>query len=191
MRRNTSKWSIDLNLNENDADYTTLQKLPRALGMRRVTTMERQFQNKATSTVADGALAAKEKKQQRAIIAKKQSNAMGMATSPGKSIMMNGFMMYMSGSTLNIWSLNVTSMSILTPIKSILGMSSAFTKFEDPDGKVDLQMAKLVFLVLNVMWLGVGLYKMSNMRLLPTTSADWNGRIYWKEMMEVSSIPPL
>jgi len=154
--------------------------------------MERQcvaFSNR--SSAADGVLAAKEKKQQQAIVAKKQANAMGMATSPGKSIMMNGFMMYMSGSTLNMWSLNVTGQSILTPIKSILGMNFAFKKFEDPDGKVDMQMAKVLFAVLNLIWLGVGLYKMSKMRLLPTTSADWSGRIFWKELVEVSSIPPL
>eukprot|EP00555_Chaetoceros_dichaeta_P002254 CAMPEP_0198252932 /NCGR_PEP_ID=MMETSP1447-20131203/3406_1 /TAXON_ID=420782 /ORGANISM="Chaetoceros dichaeta, Strain CCMP1751" /LENGTH=159 /DNA_ID=CAMNT_0043938375 /DNA_START=262 /DNA_END=741 /DNA_ORIENTATION=- len=147
--------------------------------------------NNNNTAAADSALAAKDKKQQLAIVAKKQANAMAMATSPGKSIMMNGFMMYMSGSSLNMWSLNVTGMSILTPIKSILGMNFAFKKFEDPDGKVDMQMAKVLFALLNLIWLGVGLYKMSKMRLLPTTSADWSGSIYWKEMVEVSSIPPL
>ena len=130
------RWSIDLNLNENDAGYNTLQKVPHPLGMRRVAAMERQCAtsfNRSHSSAAEGALATKEKKQQKAIVAKKQASAMAMATSPGKSILMNGFMMYMSGSTLNMWSLNVTGMSILTPVKSILGMNFAFKKFEDAD----------------------------------------------------------
>lgn len=191
-----TKWSIDLNLTENDYGYHALQKQPAPLGMRRCHAMERhitQSANRASNSAAaaDSALAQKEKKQQTAIVAKKQAMAMAMATSPGKSILMNGFMMYMSGSSLNMWSLNVTGQSILTPIKSILGMTVAFKKFEDEGGKVDMQMAKVVFMLLNFVWLGVGLYKMSKMRLLPTTSADWSGSIFWKEMVEVSSIPPL
>lgn len=99
--------------------------------------------------------------------------------------------MYMSGSNLNMWSISVTSMSIISPIRAILGVNSQFSKFEDSSGKVDLQMAKLIFVVLNLVWLAVGLYKMSKMRLLPTTSADWSGRIVWKELLESTSIPPL
>ena len=52
-------------------------------------------------------------------------------------------------------------------------------------------MPKLIFVLLNCVWLAVGLYKMSKMRLLPTTSADWSGRIVWKQMDEITSIPPL
>ena len=70
-------------------------------------------------------------------------------------------------------------------------MNKQFAKFEDPSGKVELQTPKLIFIALNLFWLAVGLYKMSKMRLLPTTSADWSGRIVWKEIMEVTSIPPL
>ena len=79
----------------------------------------------------------------------------------------------------------------MSPIMAIVGINSQFSKFEDPGGKVDLQMPKLIFAALNLAWLAVGLYKMSKMRLLPTTSADWSGRIVWKEMMEITSIPPL
>jgi hypothetical protein len=76
-------------------------------------------------------------------------------------------------------------MALLTPIKSILGMQQTFASLEG----VDLQLAKLIYVGLNIVWLMIGLYKMSNMRLLPTTSADWTGSIVWKEMMESSSIP--
>jgi len=90
-----------------------------------------------------------------------------------------------------MWSISVTGMAIMNPIKSIVGLRKTFSKFEDPGEKVDLQMPKLIFVLLNLAMLAVGLYKMSKMRLLPTTSADWSGRIVWKEMMEVTSIPPL
>ena len=125
------------------------------------------------------------------IVRRKQSMAMSLATGPGKSILMNAFMMYMSGSQLNMWSITIVSGAIMSPLKSIMSLHSTFARFEDPSGKVDLNMPKLVYVILNVIWLGVGLYKMSKMRLLPTMSSDYAGTILWKEMDEITSIPPL
>jgi hypothetical protein len=68
-------------------------------------------------------------------------------------------------------------------------VNTVFKQFEDANGKVDLQMAKIIWVVLNCMWLGVGMYKMSYMRLLPTTSADWVGSVPFKQMMEGSIMP--
>ena len=110
---------------------------------------------------------------------------MGIATGPGKQIMMNGFMMYMSGNTLNIFSISITSMAIMTPIQSIFGVNKIFAPYPNSS------MPQLVYLVLNLVWLAIGLYKMKSMNLLPVTSADWNGRILWKHILEQTSIPPL
>jgi hypothetical protein len=124
--------------------------------------------------------------QQNALIAKKRTKAMALATQPGQQILMNAFMMYMSGKHLNIFSISITSMAIMSPLRSIFSLEQTFAQL---DG-VDLQMPKLIFLGLNLVWFALGMYKMSNMRLLPTTSADWTGSVVWKEMMESSSIPP-
>ena len=115
---------------------------------------------------------------------------MQIALSPGKQIAMNAFMLWMSGKNLNIFSISITSMAILNPIRGILSLSNAFRSCEDPDGKVDLASSKALFVVLNLVWLGVGVYKMANMKLLPLTSADWEGYVVWKHVMETSSIPP-
>ncbi len=186
--RKVKKWSIDLNLTENDVGYKSIEICP--LGMKKVAALEKQCQSQATKQFSTE-LTPKEKQRAAAIIQKKGQMAMGLATSPGRSIMMSAFMMYMSGSNLNIWSINTISMAIVTPLTALFGIGKQFAKFEDADGKVDLQMPKIIFAVLNLVWLFVGLYKMSNMRLLPTYSSDYSGRIVWKEMMEVSSIPPL
>lgn len=106
---------------------------------------------------------------------------------PGQQIMMQAFMLYMSGSQLNMFSINVTTMAIITPLSAIFSMDTVFKPF---GSDVDLQMPKLIYLGLNLLFLGIGLYKMSSMRLLPTTSADWTSRIVWKDMMETTSIPP-
>ena len=123
--------------------------------------------------------------QQTALAMKKKQKAMSMAMAPGQQIAMNAFMMYMSGSGLNIFSVSVTSTAILSPLHSLMSMSKMFQPLGD-----DLQMPKLLFIALNLVWLGVGMYKLSSMKLLPTTSADWTGSVVWKEMMETSSIPP-
>lgn len=181
-------WSLDLNLREQDAGYSLLQQCPDPPGMKRVHALERQIE---TDTSHDGTGSSADKnKQALAIVAKKKAKAMSIATSPGKQMLMNGFMMYMSGKNLNIFSISITSMALMNPIKAIVGLSNTFKAFEDPDGKVDLQMPKIIFLGLNLVWLLLGLYKMSSMRLLPTTSSDFSGSVVWKELMEISSIPP-
>lgn len=177
-------------MKESDPRYSTVKKFPRPLGMKRIAVLEKDAKNtKLSSTGTE--ISAKEKQRAEAIARKKNSAALAFATGPGKSVLMNSFMMYMSGSNLNMWSISVTGNSLMNPVKSIIGVNKAFAKFEDPNGKVDLQMPKLIFILLNLVWMAVGLYKMSKMRLLPTTSADWSGRIIWKEMMEVTSIPPM
>lgn len=47
---------------------------------------------------------------------------MEIALSPGKTIMMNAFMMYMSGAGIHIFSIMITFMGILTPSKAILNV---------------------------------------------------------------------
>ena len=125
--------------------------------------------------------------QQTALSARKQSMAMSLAVKPGQQIVMQAFMLWMSGSQLNIFSISVTSMAILSPITAIFSVDRTFGHLQD----IDLNMPKLIFIALNLAFLGLGLWKMSTMRLLPTTAADWKSKIEWKEMMEVTSPPPL
>jgi hypothetical protein len=125
--------------------------------------------------------------QKNAIAVKQRQHAMQIATRPGQQILMNAFMMYMSGNQLNVFSINITGSAILSPLGAIFSLDQAFAHIP---AKVDLQMAKLVFLALNLAWLGLGLYKMSSMRLLPTTSADWAFKVPFKEYLEQSSVPP-
>jgi len=124
--------------------------------------------------------------QKNALAAKQKSAAMAIATKPGQQILMNAFMMYMSGSQLNIFSINITSSAVLGPLASILNLEQTFGHLQ----KVDLSTAKAVFIGLNLVGMAVGLYKMAGMRLLPTTSADWTSKLQWKELAELSSIPP-
>ena len=76
-------------------------------------------------------------------------------------------------------------MALLNPLKAIVGLKQAFVKYEKEDG-VDLRLPKLIFLALQILSLGVGLYKCSTMGLLPITSADWTNLLPDKFYMETA-----
>jgi ER membrane protein complex subunit 4 len=132
--------------------------------------------------------------QEKALAAKRQKMAMSIALQPGQQIAMQAFMMYMSGNQLNMFSINVTSMAIISPLTAIFSIDQTFRKVQHDnttdEGTDILQIPKLIYLALNLVFLCIGLYKMSSMRLLPTTSADWISKIEWKQMVESTSIPP-
>jgi hypothetical protein len=182
-----SSVAIDLNVREGHEGHHTLVKCASPVGSKSAAHQEKTWLSLNSSTTTSRATPTLSVAQQESLAEKKKSKAMSLAMKPGQQVMMNAFMMYMSGSQLNIFSINTTSMAILNPLTSIAAMESVFGPL---GGNVDLQMPKLIFIALNLAWLCLGLYKMSNMRLLPTTSADWTSKILWKDMMETSSIPP-
>jgi ER membrane protein complex subunit 4 len=167
---------MDLNLKENHEGYHTLSKCPLSIGHSLVRKAERKSLNPSTAPSQNTA----------ALVAKRKQKAMALAMKPGQQIAMNAFMMYMSGSSLNMFSITTTSTAILTPVASIFSMERTFGNLD-----VDTQTAKLVYIAINLVWLAIGLYKMSSMRLLPTTSADFADSLVWKDMMETTSIPPV
>jgi hypothetical protein len=182
-------------LQENDIGYNYLKQKPSPVDMRSVQAVRKEMEQKSTYSIKqnndNGGITEKESKQTLAIRSRKQSRAFSIALSPGKQIAMNAFMLYMSGKNLNIFSISILSSAILSPIRGIMSVSNAFRSCEDPDGKIDLTSSKALFILMNLAWLGVGLYKMATMKLLPLTSADWENYVVWKHVMETSSIPPV
>jgi ER membrane protein complex subunit 4 len=177
-------YQIDLNVREGHEGYHAISSsnCPPPLGYKGLQGQEHALRalgpgvTRPTLTVA----------QQAALTGKRQKLAMSIAMKPGQQILMQAFMLWMSGSQLNMFSINVTSMAIITPLAAIFTMDQTFGNLRD----VDLKVPKLLYTALNLAFLGVGLYKMSSMRLLPTTAADWTSKIVWKDMMEQTSIPP-
>lgn len=168
---------MDLTLKEHHEGYHTLSKCPPTIGYSNLQAAERK--TAAPSTTASSQVSAQ-------LLAKHKAKAMALAMNPGKQIGMNAFMMYMSGKTLNIFSISVTSSAIMTPIKGLFSVEKTFANLD-----LDSSVPKLIFVACNLVWLVLGLYKMSSMRLLPTTSADFADSIVFKDMMEASSIPPM
>merc|ERR1712087_211203 len=107
----------------------------------------------------------------------KIKKAKELAWQPAKSFMMTGFMLWMSGNGVHIFSIMITFYAIYNPIKSAFGVNSVFAKFSDANmnqvDKATLLTSKVTFVALNMVAMSGALYKMSLMGLLPTTPADW------------------
>ncbi|GJJ13540.1 hypothetical protein Clacol_007794 [Clathrus columnatus] len=107
----------------------------------------------------------------------KQKRAWDLAISPAKSLPMQGFMLYMSGSGVQIFSLGIVAMLLFNPFKSIANINAAFAPFADdklnPHGLFTLFPQKIIYIICNFMLVGLGLWKCRGMGLLPTGTADW------------------
>ena len=102
----------------------------------------------------------------------RQRQVMNIAYSPGKNLLTTAFMLWMSGSSVQIFSIMMTGMALINPLKAIFSVNDSFKAFEKEEG-VDLKLPKMIFVSLQVLALGVAVYKCSTMGLLPLTSADW------------------
>jgi len=92
-----------------------------------------------------------------------------VATGPLKSIFMTLFVLWMSGSSVHIFSLMCLIYTLMNPIRSILSVNAAFLQFE---GGKSLILQKLAFILFNGLIIGCGVYKCYSVGLLPTSS-DW------------------
>jgi len=112
----------------------------------------------------------------------KAAMAMEVAQGQGKSLMMNMFMMWMAGNSLHIFPIMMVGMAIWTPIGAMMNMKMAFARFESPDASLILP--KLVYAAINCAGILAGLYKCSNLGLVPTQPADWLAQEGIKPAME-------
>eukprot|EP00485_Elphidium_margaritaceum_P022533 CAMPEP_0202711184 /NCGR_PEP_ID=MMETSP1385-20130828/23039_1 /ASSEMBLY_ACC=CAM_ASM_000861 /TAXON_ID=933848 /ORGANISM="Elphidium margaritaceum" /LENGTH=186 /DNA_ID=CAMNT_0049370867 /DNA_START=36 /DNA_END=596 /DNA_ORIENTATION=+ len=95
--------------------------------------------------------------------------AWAQAKSPGKQIMMTGLMMWMSGSTMSIFTLMMMTMAMVQPITALFGTQKAFERFESPDTTSrSLWLPKLAFIAMNLICIGIGVWKLNALGLLPT-----------------------
>jgi hypothetical protein len=110
---------------------------------------------------------------------------MSIAYAPGKGILTTAFMLWMSGSSIQIFSIMATGMALINPIKALGSINKAFARFEGEAG-LDLFMPKAIFAALQLLALGVGVYKCSTMGLLPLTAADWTQYLPTQRFVEFS-----
>eukprot|EP00030_Apusomonadida_sp_AF-17_P007685 a842615_807.p1 GENE.a842615_807~~a842615_807.p1 ORF type:complete len:192 (+),score=50.21 a842615_807:35-577(+) len=117
----------------------------------------------------------------------KVKRAWQVATSPFQSsVMMTGIMLWMAGSGINIWSIMMTFFALSSPITAIAGVDRAFSGFRSSETKqpLSLPLQKLVYVLLHLVALGIGLYKLRSLGLLPTQWSDIYGHMQTRAALQ-------
>ncbi|CZT00012.1 related to ER membrane DUF1077 domain protein [Rhynchosporium graminicola] len=103
----------------------------------------------------------------------KLKKAWEVALAPVKQLPMTAIMMYMSGNTLQIFTIMTVIMAFKNPFMGLLATNQAFERFESPGTKAQLLMVKAVYVAMQILALALGVWKVNGMGLLPTTRSDW------------------
>ncbi|KAI3329252.1 hypothetical protein HD806DRAFT_482316 [Xylariaceae sp. AK1471] len=103
----------------------------------------------------------------------KLKKAWEVALAPVKSLPMTFIMMYMSGNSLQIFSIMMVYMAFKNPIMGLVGTNQAFERFESDTNRTKILSVKLAYVVMQLVALAVGIWKVNTMGLLPTTRSDW------------------
>jgi ER membrane protein complex subunit 4 len=97
----------------------------------------------------------------------KLKKAWELALGPAKQLPMNAIGMYMTGNTLQIFSIMMVFMLFKTPITAILGLNTAFARFESGGNRDKILLAKIAYVLTNCGLLALGIWKVNAMGLLP------------------------
>ncbi|KAI1205856.1 uncharacterized protein F4807DRAFT_464318 [Annulohypoxylon truncatum] len=111
----------------------------------------------------------------------KLKKAWEVALAPVKNLPMTAIMMYMSGNSLQIFSIMMVFMAFKNPIMGIIATNQAFERFESESNKAKIIQAKLAYVAMQMVALAVGIWKVNAMGLLPTTRSDW---LAWEAQRE-------
>jgi len=86
---------------------------------------------------------------------------------------MQAIMGYMSGNSLQIFSIMMVFMLFKGPLQGIAQTNTVFSRFETEGTNSKMLQVKVVYVLMQCLLLGLGVYKVNAMGLLPTTRSDW------------------
>lgn len=112
----------------------------------------------------------------------KLKKAWEVALAPVKGLPMTAIMMYMSGNSLQIFSIMMVFMAFKNPLMGLVNTNQAFERFQSSQSlSSQLLQVKFVYVICQLVALGVGIWKINAMGLLPTTRSDW---LMWEAQRE-------
>eukprot|EP00003_Mantamonas_plastica_P027779 TRINITY_DN6072_c0_g1_i2.p2 TRINITY_DN6072_c0_g1~~TRINITY_DN6072_c0_g1_i2.p2 ORF type:complete len:161 (+),score=49.12 TRINITY_DN6072_c0_g1_i2:368-850(+) len=114
----------------------------------------------------------------------RSKKAWEQAWAPSKQLLMTGFMLWMSGNAVNIFSMMFTVMAFFTPIKAIIFVNQQFDVYADKN--TDVLLPKIVFVMTNLAAVAMAMYKCWVMGLLPTEPSDFLSWIPNKTPLEIA-----
>jgi len=92
-----------------------------------------------------------------------------VATGPLKQLPMNLFIMWMAGNTISIFPIMMVGMMFIRPIQALLGAQQTFKAIESNHAFLQ----RSVYVLGNLVCLGLAVYKCQVMGLLPIHPSDW------------------
>ena len=97
----------------------------------------------------------------------KLKKAWEVALAPVKNLPMTAIMMYMSGNSLQIFSIMMVFMAFKNPIVGLVAVNQAFERFETDTNRAKIVQVKLAYLAMQLLALALGVWKVNSMGLLP------------------------
>lgn len=97
----------------------------------------------------------------------KLKKAWEVALAPVKSLPMTAIMMYMSGNSLQIFSIMMVFMAFKNPVVGLMSTAQAFERFESDGNRAQMLQVKLAYVAMQLLALAVGVWKVNAMGLLP------------------------
>lgn len=97
----------------------------------------------------------------------KMKKAWELAIAPAKSLPMSAIGMYMTGNTLQVFSIFMVYSLFKTPLQALLSINSTFARYDNAESGAQMLGVKAVFVLCNLLALGLGIYKIDKMGLLP------------------------
>jgi hypothetical protein len=84
---------------------------------------------------------------------------------------MMAFMMWMSGNSVQIFSIMTTFGGVAQTVKAVLNSKATFAKFADD--RTDVTVPRIMYCAIQIVGLSLALNKLNSMGLLPTHASDW------------------
>jgi len=106
-----------------------------------------------------------------------------IALGPLKQAPMNVMISWMAGNSIALFPIMFVGMLLFRPVQSIMSMSKAFEAIES--GQYSF-IQKVIYFFGNLVNLGIALFKLHSMGLLPTYASDWLAFANPQERMEYS-----
>lgn len=97
----------------------------------------------------------------------KLKKAWEVALAPAKQLPMNAFGMYMSGNSLQIFSIMMVFMLFKGPIQALMSIQQTFARLESEGNRSQMVLVKIAFIGCNLLAMGLGVWKVNGMGLLP------------------------
>lgn len=97
----------------------------------------------------------------------KMKKAWEVAIAPAKQLPMQGIGMYMTGNSLQVFSIFMIFTLFKGPLQAVFMTNRMFVPYETEVTKPKLLVVKLAYIACNLLTLALGIYKVNAMGLLP------------------------